>query len=621
MGLMKPGGASSVPRLLLGIEGGGTRTVAVLADGNDRLLQRLELGPANAKLLSDRQLVHLFRAIRKATQLPSALGIGLAGARNEEDRARIRALAEGVWTGVPCVVSHDLDTALTAAEEKDGQPCPEVLVLCGTGSCCYGRTRDGRSVRAGGWGHLIGDRGSGFEIGLRALQLTALSFDQTGRWPALGQRLLRALQLNEPCDLIGWAQGATKAEIAALAVEVFDGWGNRDGLAARILDEAASRLVQDALSCAERLAGPRQHVRFVLAGGVLLKQPRFARQVRRRLLQRWPQGSVDLLRRESVWGAVTLAQRCLASLTGAEPSRSGTAARRQAVAALPQRVTPAVASRCPSPTEARNPRSMRLDRLSVAAAIELMLSEDEKIPAAIRAQRRKIERAVGLIVRALRSGGRLFYVGAGTSGRLGVLDASECPPTFRTPPQWVQGIIAGGQSALWRSIERAEDDPQAGAAAVEFRGVGANDVLLGIAASGLTPFVWGALGEAHRRRAVTILLCFNPYLVIPRARRPTLVIAPNVGPEILTGSTRLKAGTATKLILNILTTVAMVRLGKVVSNLMVDLNPSNTKLQDRATRILQALTGVDYAHARAALETNRWIVKSAWHELNKSRQS
>jgi N-acetylmuramic acid 6-phosphate etherase len=223
-------------------------------------------------------------------------------------------------------------------------------------------------------------------------------------------------------------------------------------------------------------------------------------------------------------------------------------------------------------------------------------------------------------VRAFEQGGRLFYAGAGTSGRLGVLDASECPPTFRTPRDMVQGIIAGGPTALWSSVEGAEDDATAGSRAVASRGVTRRDIVVGIAASGRTPFVWGALGEARRRGAATVLLCFNPHVTIARGERPTLVIAPDVGPEILTGSTRLKAGTATKIVLNVFTTLAMVRLGKVRSNLMIDVKASNTKLRDRAVRIVQELTKADHGAARAALEKTGWNIQEACAGLE-SRQS
>jgi len=254
---------------------------------------------------------------------------------------------------------------------------------------------------------------------------------------------------------------------------------------------------------------------------------------------------------------------------------------------------------------------MNLDKLSIDETISLMLSEDARIPSAILAERKKIAQVIGWITHAFKSGGRLFYVGAGTSGRLGVLDASECPPTFRASPDMVQGIIAGGQRAIWEAVEGAEDDPAAGAAAINFRGATKGDVVVGVAASGRTPFVWGALKEASRKGARTVLLCFNPYLKIQKSWRPDLIIAVDVGPEILTGSTRLKSGTATKLVLNMFTTIAMVRIGKVRSNLMIDVKASNIKLRDRAVRIVQQLTNWDYDRARRALEKSKWEIKKA----------
>jgi N-acetylmuramic acid 6-phosphate etherase len=246
-----------------------------------------------------------------------------------------------------------------------------------------------------------------------------------------------------------------------------------------------------------------------------------------------------------------------------------------------------------------------------------MLSEDAKIPHKLLGEVDKIEKVTEAIARAFRRSGRLFYVGAGTSGRLGVLDASECPPTFRSAPEMVQGIIAGGEKALRISVEGAEDDLGAGAKEIRSRRVHRRDVVIGIAASGTTPFVWGALREAKRRKATTVLLCFNPYLNIPKQYQPTIVLAPNLGPELLTGSTRLKAGTATKLLLNIFTTLAMVKSGKVVGNLMVDLNPANVKLRDRATRIVQELTKANYVSARDALERTGWVIKKAVARLKK----
>lgn len=255
--------------------------------------------------------------------------------------------------------------------------------------------------------------------------------------------------------------------------------------------------------------------------------------------------------------------------------------------------------------------------MPLGKAIQLMLSEDAKIPRKLLKETGKIQKVTEAISKSFRRGGRLFYAGAGTSGRLGVLDASECPPTFGSPPEMVQAIIAGGQIALHESVEGAEDDVEAGAKEIQSRKVNGRDVVVGIAASGTTPFVWGALREAKRRRATTALVCFNPYLKIPKAYQPTIVIAPNLGAELLTGSTRLKAGTATKLLLNIFSTLAMVKSGKVIQNLMVDLNPANVKLRDRAARIVQELTKMDYKSAREALERSKWVIKRAVAQLRK----
>lgn len=250
-------------------------------------------------------------------------------------------------------------------------------------------------------------------------------------------------------------------------------------------------------------------------------------------------------------------------------------------------------------TERRNPDSERLDALSTLEIVDLMNRQDALVPAAVHAAREQVAQAVDAIVEAFRGGGRLFYIGAGTSGRLGVLDASECPPTFGTAPGQVQGIIAGGRDALERSIEGAEDHPADGAAALHERGFAATDVLAGIAACGVTPFVRGALEEARRLAARTIMITCNPgHAHLPPA---DVTIAVDVGPEILTGSTRLKAGTATKLILNTLTTAAMVRLGKCYGNLMVDLKATNRKLRLRSVRILRELCGLDDAAARDVL--------------------
>lgn len=261
-------------------------------------------------------------------------------------------------------------------------------------------------------------------------------------------------------------------------------------------------------------------------------------------------------------------------------------------------------------TEQRLAESMRLDSMSVADVVALMNAQDEVAVRAVAGVRADVVRAIELVVTALsRGGGRLIYVGAGTSGRLGVLDAAECPPTFRTDPQMVQGIIAGGEAAMFRSQEGAEDSADDGANAVDDKRIDSNDVVIGIAAGGTTPFVHGALRRAAERGARTVFLtCVAP---LPNEPKVDVVIRPLVGPEVLTGSTRLKAGTATKLVLNQITTVSMVRLGKCYENLMVDLRATNAKLWDRGARIVRTLTALDREESMALLRRADGHVKPA----------
>lgn len=260
-------------------------------------------------------------------------------------------------------------------------------------------------------------------------------------------------------------------------------------------------------------------------------------------------------------------------------------------------------------TEQTNPNSYNLDQLSSLEIVDLFNQEDAKTIAAIAAARAPLATAIDTIAAALAQGGRLFYIGAGTSGRLGVLDAAECPPTFCTPPEWVQGIIAGGPSALLRSAEGLEDDAEAGATAIAHHAITAQDVVVGITAGGTTPYVAGALQAARQRGATTIFIACVPAEQVPS--HADIDIRLLVGPEILAGSTRLKAGTATKLALNILSTGAMVKLGKVYGNRMIDVAVTNQKLHDRALRILSDLTGLDREAANQLLDRSGKSVKLA----------
>jgi N-acetylmuramic acid 6-phosphate etherase len=556
----------------LGIEGGGTRTVALFADPDGRPLRRVELGPLNLRLSTDHQITTVLRSLRRFKYPVSKVALCLAGCRTVRDRSRVRTLVGDVFPKAQCIVGCDLDSGFAAAFGLRGRG---ILVISGTGSCVYGRNALGHTARAGGWGHLLGDHGSGYWIVMEYLQSSLRDYDRTAKCNRFLQNVLRRLSLNSPDQLVDWIQTARKPEVSALASEV--GGGNRV-----VLREAARHLADDCILVAKklRLTAPE----IALAGGVFANHPALFRFTARRILHLLPGARVFRSKRESAVGTLVLA--------GWEGGG--------AIVPAQQKL------RTIALTEQRNPRTTDLHKRSVPHLVDTMLGEEARVIPALRKNKRTIERAVNSIVAAFKRGGRLLYVGAGTSGRLGVLDASECPPTFSTDPRMVQGIIAGGAPALHSPVEAAEDDPAEGAEAMRHRGVGRKDVVVGIAASGSTPFVLGALDEAKTRGAKTFCLSFSPP---PNDKHELLLF--NTGPEIITGSTRLKAGTATKLVLNMLTTISMIRFGKVVSNLMVDVKPTNEKLRARACRIVAMLLNCTEEEARRRLVRSGWNVKRA----------
>jgi len=261
------------------------------------------------------------------------------------------------------------------------------------------------------------------------------------------------------------------------------------------------------------------------------------------------------------------------------------------------------------PTEQINPASLAIDKTPVLDIIDLVVNEDKKVVAAVHKEREKIAHGVEIITQALRKGGRVIFVGAGTSGRLGVVEAAEMPPTFGTHPRLVQGIMAGGQAAVFEAKEGVEDNYEEGGRSIARLRLSNRDVLVGVSASGITPFVRGALTRGRKAGArIIFVTCW------PGSELQTfvdLLIAPSVGPEIIAGSTRLKAGTATKMVLNMLTTIAMIKWGKTYGNLMVDVKTGSEKLKDRAKRILNVVTGLEPAEAEALLKRARWNVKAA----------
>ena len=268
-------------------------------------------------------------------------------------------------------------------------------------------------------------------------------------------------------------------------------------------------------------------------------------------------------------------------------------------------------------TEKPNSRTRDIDQEGITRILRTIAREDAMVHSAVRREISHISRAVELVVRSLKTGGRLIYVGAGTSGRLGILDAAECPPTFGTPPGLIQGVIAGGKSAVFRSKEGSEDMQAGGESDIRRRKIGRKDIVCGIAASMRTPYVIGALREAKRLGASTILITTNPRSMLSKPefsglrKSVDVAICPVVGPEVIMGSTRMKAGTAQKLVLNMITTASMVRLGKVYGNLMIDLKLNSRKLEERAKRVLMMAARVDYATAAATLREAGGHVKTA----------
>ena len=261
------------------------------------------------------------------------------------------------------------------------------------------------------------------------------------------------------------------------------------------------------------------------------------------------------------------------------------------------------------PTEAINPATLAIDKLSAADIVEEMLTEDRKVLAAVGHEKARIAVGIDILTQALRRGGRIIFVGAGTSGRLGVLESAEMPPTFGTKPDLVQAIMAGGKNAFLHATEGVEDNYEEGARAIMRLRPSRKDVVIGVSASGMTPFVRGTLTRARRAGSKIIFVTCDPHTELQAF--VDLTIAPAVGPEVIAGSTRLKAGTATKIVLNMLTTAAMIRTGKTYGNLMVDVQTGSEKLRDRARRIIGIVTGLDYEEADRLLRRARWDVKAA----------
>jgi N-acetylmuramic acid 6-phosphate etherase len=585
---------------ILGVEGGGTKTAWVLVErpltlpsqGDPgaplRILAQGKLPPSNFRLETPDHLRAIFRELPREID---RAGIFLAGCGTSEDRQSLLRLCAEIWPNAKIVTGSDRESGLAAAlEHSDG-----IVVSAGSGSSVTGRRGD-KIENAGGWGHILGDTGGGYFLSIQALRLILREYDLHRGEMQFTAKILHALSLNNLDELVRWAQTADKMEIAMLTPVVFKAAASGDARVMEIIEKGAQVLSEYTEAVASRLhlLAPK----VVLLGGLFQRDSIYTHAFRRRLKKNLPDARVATAERAPELGAAWLAAEISDHVTFQSK--------------LPENEIDDLAAAL---TEQRNPRSENLEKLNPRELVELFVEEERFVHDALRGAIVDLARAIEIVSESLRNGGRLFYVGAGSSGRIGVLDASEIPPTFGASPELVQGLIAGGATAIHRSIEGAEDDKGAGAVAIDQRGVKGVDVVIGITASGRTPYVLGALARAKSIDAKTVLLTCNPANL--QTGIADLVINLAVGPEIVTGSTRLKAGTATKIALNIISTGAMVGLGKVHGNLMIDLHASNSKLRDRATRLVAQLSESDYDSARRQLEANDWNLRTVVAKIGK----
>ena len=579
---------------ILGVEGGGTKTAWCLVERTDAtfgVIGQGKLPPSNFRLQTPDRLKAIFRELPREID---RAGVFLAGCGTAEDRQSLSRLCAEIWPNARIITGSDRESGVAAAlEHGDG-----IVVSAGSGSSVTGR-RGERIERAGGWGHILGDTGGGYFLSIQALRLILREYDLQRVERPFTVKILQALSLNNFDELVRWAQTADKMEVALLTRVVFEAAAGGDPRITEIIENGAQALCDYTETIASRLhlLAPK----VMLMGGLFYRDSIYTHAFRRRLKKNLPDARVAIAERAPELGAAWLAAEV-----------------RDHVTFQPKLSEEEIDNLAAALTEQRNPRSENLEKLSARELVELFVEEEKFVQDALRGAIVDLTRAIEIVTESLRNGGRLFYVGAGSSGRIGVLDASEIPPTFGASHDLVQGIIAGGMTALYRSVEGAEDEEGAGALALNERRVKDGDIVIGITASGRTPFVLGALAWAKSAGVTTMLLTCNPHA---SAVNVDVAVDLAVGPEILTGSTRLKAGTATKVALNIISTGAMVMLGKVRGNLMIDLRTTSAKLQDRATRVVAELAQCDYDTARQQLEAADWNLREVVGKIDGGRSS
>ena len=580
---------------VIGVDGGGSKTEAVVLDKQGQVAGRGQGGSANyhnvglaaAKTALQTAMAGALRQARLSREQISAAAWALAGAGRAEDRRRFFELAAELLPGVPVQVEHDALAALVGGLGRRRG----IALIAGTGMIAYGEDGQGQQARAGGWGTLL-DQGSGYALGLAALRAISMAADGRDHPIRLAERLLTGLKITTPAEIPNWlyAPERSVADIAALAPQVLAEAARGDMIAVGLAAQGAEALAEATDAVARRLGLWGEPFSLVLSGGLLTSNDFYRRLVAQAIQSRIPGSQLQPPQADPAVGAARLALESLGYPLAGQATVEG-------------------ASSGSWVSEMRNLLTQNLDLQTAMEIVGLMHLADQQAVAAVRPLLPTIAAVAEAMEERMGRGGRLIYVGAGTSGRLGVLDASECPPTFNADPGQVIGLMAGGRVALTEPAEGAEDDPAAGLNDLAVLAVGPEDSVVGIAASGRTPYIIAALSEARRRGALTVALTCN--LPAPLTREADYVIAPLVGPEVVAGSTRLKAGTAQKLVLNMLSTAVMVRLGKTYGNLMVDVQPTNQKLLARARRIVAQACGIDEAAAQIVLTTCEGEVKTA----------
>ncbi|MBX3178622.1 MAG: N-acetylmuramic acid 6-phosphate etherase [Candidatus Hydrogenedentes bacterium] len=559
----------------LAIEGGGTRTTAGLYDG-DRLVAETEAGPSNplayGVATTAGVIASLARELIPSDQTGVTVLAGIAGVMSRRIGQDIAAqLAAVPRLGALCITT-DLHP-LAYAHFPDS---PGMLVIAGTGASILIHDGQQHFHRVGGRGPVMGDEGSAYHIAVSALRAIARAEDRAGARTSLEQRIPEMLKLDDTEELIPWSLAATRQELAALARTVCEAADEGDAVARGCITAQARQLASLTLAALFQLPGA-DPVPLITQGGViehcgLFRETYFNAVGMERRLVPTP------LRHRSHRAAVELR-----NLSGNED--------------WCHLFSPDVSAQ--SPTEGVCRGQDPIDSMTPEAFVDAMIGHEAMVGRALRQQAHNLAAAVRRAGDTLRRGGRLFYLGAGTSGRLGVLDASECPPTFGVPADRVVGIMAGGDGALRDGAEGAEDDTELGVKDLFAHAPGPDDFVVGIAASGTTPYVRAALEAARRAGIPTALLCCNPQ--IPENTADYCITLPT-GPELLPGSTRLNAGTATKVALNIISTGAMALAGFVYEGRMVSMRASNAKLRRRAEGMVAALARTSPEAARDALE-------------------